>query len=106
MREIKNITEYQAIINSDRPVLLDFYADWCGPCQTQLPIVERLSTKYDSEIVVAKVNIDTNQELAQQLQVRSIPTLFFVKEGELRERLTGLQSEASLDAKILAYANN
>lgn len=70
-----------------------------------MPAVERLSAKYDSEFVVAKVNVDKNQALAQKFQVRSIPTLFFVKDGEVKERLTGLQSEASLDAKIVAYAN-
>ena len=105
MRDIKNRSEYQQLVDSGKPVLLDFYADWCGPCKVQLPAVERLSDKYESSFVVAKVNVDKNQELAQQFQVRSIPSLFFVKDGKIQERLTGVQSEASLDAKILAYSN-
>ena len=87
MREIKNIKEYEEIINGDKPVLLDFYADWCGPCQSLLPVVEKLAVKHESDFVIAKVNVDHNRELAQEFKVRSIPALFFIKDGEVKEGL-------------------
>ena len=103
MQEINNITDYQNIINGNKPVLLDFYADWCGPCQTLLPIVEGLATKHESDFVIAKVNVDNNRELAQKFAVRSIPALFFIENGEIKERLVGLQTSSVLDQKIYTY---
>ena len=103
MIEVNNINDYQNIINSNKPVLLDFYADWCGPCQTLLPIVEGLATKHDSDFVIAKVNVDNNRELAQKFAVRSIPALFFIENGEIKERLVGLQTSSVLDQKIYTY---
>jgi len=103
MQEINNITDYQNIINENKPVLLDFYADWCGPCQTQLPIVEGLATKHESDFVIAKVNVDKNKELAQKFGVRSIPALFFIENGEIKERLVGLHTTMTLDKKIHTY---
>jgi thioredoxin len=104
MKSIKNVAEYQAVVESGKPVLLDFYADWCGPCQILLPTVEKLSEKYADEFVIAKVNVDENPELAQQFGVRSIPALFFVQNGEVKESLVGVQTETSLDKKIQEYA--
>ena len=103
MREVNNISDYQNLINSNKPVLLDFYADWCGPCQTLLPIVEGLATKHDSDFIIAKVNVDNNRELAQKFAVRSIPALFFIENGEIKERLVGLQTTSDLDEKIHTY---
>jgi len=104
MKEIKNIEEYQEIIKGEKPVLLDFYADWCGPCQTLLPIVERLAVKHESDFVIAKVNVDKNAELSQKFSVRSIPALFFIQNGEVKENVNGLQTEATLDAIIHKYS--
>ena len=100
MKELKNVAEYNDVSNQDKPVLLDFYADWCGPCQALLPTVEKLSEKFKDEAVIAKVNVDKNPELAQQFQVRSIPALFFIKNGEIVEQLVGNQSESFLTAKL------
>lgn len=104
MRTIKNVAEYQTIIESDKPVLLDFYADWCGPCQVLLPTVEKLAEKHADDFIIAKVNVDENPELALQFGVRSIPALFFVQDGEVQESLVGVQTEASLEQKIRGYA--
>lgn len=104
MKEINNIKEYQDIINGDKPVLLDFYADWCGPCQALLPTVEKLAEKHESDFVIAKVNVDKNRDLAQQFRVRSIPALFFIQDGEVKEKILGLQTESFLDSKIHSYA--
>tara|TARA_B100000809_G_C15137276_1_gene531235 strand:- start:5645 stop:5974 length:330 start_codon:yes stop_codon:yes gene_type:complete len=105
MKEIQNINELQEIIKGDKPVLLDFYADWCGPCQTLLPIVERLAVKHQSDFIIAKVNVDKNPELSQKFKVRSIPALFFIQDGELKESLAGLRTERELDEKIHQYSS-
>ena len=103
MKEIKNLSEYNELINEGKPVLLDFYADWCGPCKILLPTVEKLAAKYEGDFNIAKVNVDHNPELAQQFGVRSIPALFFLQDGEVRENLVGVQTEATLEAKIQSY---
>lgn len=103
MSEIKNINDYNEIVNGDKPVLLDFYADWCGPCQTLLPIVNELAETHKDDFVVAKVNVDKNRELAFEYGVRSIPALFFVTDGEVQEKLVGLQTKDVLNDKIKSY---
>ncbi len=103
MKEIKNLTEYNEYINEGKPVLLDFYADWCGPCKILLPTVEKLAGKYEGDFNIAKINVDRNPELAQQFGVRSIPALFFIQDGKVQENLVGLQTEATLEAKIQSY---
>ena len=99
MKEIKNQAEFQAAIEQGKPVLLDFYADWCGPCRVQLPIIDKLSSKRD-DVVFAKINVDHNPGLAQQFGVRSIPSLFLLQNGEIQDRMLGVQTEAVLEAKI------
>lgn len=103
MREIKNMDDFQEIAQGDKPVLLDFYATWCGPCKTLLPIVEKLAKKHESDFIIAKVNVEENSELAQKFSVRSIPALFFLQDGEIKESLNGLRSEQELDLKIHQY---
>ena len=100
MKAIANIQEFQKVIDQDKPVLLDFYADWCGPCQALLPTVERLAEKYKEDFIVRKINVDKNPQLAQQFKVRSIPALFIVKDKEIQEKLVGMQSEQALDKLI------
>lgn len=100
MKEIKNNSDFQNVITGKKPVLLDFYADWCGPCQTLLPIVESLANKYESEYSIVKVNVDQNPELAQKFSVRSIPALFFIQNGEVVEMMNGVQPESILEGKI------
>ncbi len=100
MKSINNTQEFKALIKTDKPILLDFYADWCGPCQVLLPKVEKLSEKYKDDFVVAKINVDQNQELARHFSVRSIPALFFIKDGKITERLAGVQPEFVLETKM------
>lgn len=80
---------------SDKPILVDFYADWCGPCQMQGPIVEKLAKENDS-FKVGKVNVDEQQELAMEYGVMSIPTLMVVKNGEITYKETGVLQENSI----------
>lgn len=103
MQTISNKDDYQKLLDSGKPMLLDFYADWCGPCKVMLPIVDRLADEHKDSFSIAKVNVDKNRELAQEFGVRSIPALFFLKDGEIVERLTGVQSAASLEKKIQTY---
>ena len=74
----------------DKPAIIDFYADWCGPCQTLMPTVEKISREFQDDIEVRKVNVDQNSELAAKFGVRSIPSLFFIKEEEVLDRTVGL----------------
>lgn len=90
----------ELVLNSDTPVLVDFYADWCGPCKVLGPIVDELATDYDGRAVVGKVNIDEWQELAARYGVRSIPTVLFIKDGEVVDKSVGLNQKNVLAEKL------
>lgn len=83
------------VIGSDKTVLVDFYADWCGPCRMVAPIVEEIAAEYP-EILVAKVNVDDSVELAMRYGIVSIPTLIVVKNGEVTDRVVGARSKTEL----------
>ena len=105
MKTIENITDYKTVIEQDKPILLDFYADWCGPCQTLLPVIEKLSVEYDNDIEIRKINVDNNKELSEHFKVRSIPALFFIKDLKVVDRLSGLRTESELRQKLDALLN-
>ncbi len=92
--------DYQETIDSNKSVLLDFYADWCGPCQTLLPTIHKLAEEFEGDVVIKKINIDTNKELASKFGVRSIPTLIHITDGKEVGRHTGVISENELKTKI------
>lgn len=88
------------VMHSNKPVLVDFYADWCGPCQSLAPTLESLAEKYDGKVTICKINVDQAQQLAIAHKIMSIPTMLFVKNGEIKERLTGAYPEDVLIQKI------
>ena len=90
-----NKSNFESVKNSDQPLLLDFYADWCGPCRMLSPIVEEIAEERD-DIVVGKINVDEEGELAQAFGVMSIPTLILFKDGEEVGRLVGVQPKQSI----------
>ena len=105
MTQILNNQNFDTTIKNNEVVLVDFYADWCGPCQALAPTLENLSNQYDGKAVVAKVNVDKTPELSQQFGVRSIPALFYFKNGELVGKQVGLQSQAAISEKISKLLN-
>ncbi len=89
-------------IESGNPVVIYFWATWCGPCIKLGPIVEELAEKYAGQVTIGKLNIDDNDEVASTFRVRNIPTVLFFKDGELKERSVGLVKLADLENKIAA----
>jgi thioredoxin 1 len=90
----------QQVLDSELPVLVDFWATWCAPCRTIAPYVDDLATQYKGRLKVAKVNIDDNQDTPQQYGIRSIPTLLVFKGGKVVEQIVGAVPKARLEAAV------
>ena len=104
--KISNLTteSFKSAINSSAtPVLVDFWAPWCGPCKAIAPTLEELATELDGKLKIAKVNIDDNDAVAAEYGVRAIPTMILFKGGQVAETLVGMMPKAALKAKLATH---
>ncbi|MHC4140184.1 MAG: thioredoxin [Planctomycetota bacterium] len=102
LQAVTNEDFEQSVIQSDTPVLVDFYADWCGPCKSQAPILGQLAEEFDGKVKFAKVDIDVdgNKDLAVKYGVLSVPTLILFNGGEVKETMVGVTSKSKLKQKL------
>ena len=102
LQAVTNDDFEQSVIQAETPVLVDFYADWCGPCKTQAPILGQLAEEFDGKVKFAKVDIDVdgNKDLAVKYGVLSVPTLILFSNGEVKETMVGVTSKSKLKQKL------
>lgn len=95
--EVKITTEnFESLKNGELPLVVDFWATWCGPCRAIAPIVEELANEYDGKIVVGKCDVEENDEIAMEFGIRNIPTILFIKNGEVVDKFVGATTKAKL----------
>jgi len=91
---------FESLKNGNEPLVVDFWATWCGPCRMVGPVISKLAEKYDGKIVVGKCDVEDNEDLASEFGIRNIPTILFFKGGDVVDKVVGAQSEAKLDEKF------
>lgn len=101
--EVTEATFEQEVLNSELPVLLDFWAEWCAPCRMIAPLVDQIAEKYQGKLRVGKVDADTNQNLLMNYGIMGIPTLMVFKNGEVAERIVGFMPLPALEPKIAQH---
>lgn len=100
--ELTDANFNELVLKSDKPVLVDFWAEWCGPCRMVGPVVEELSKDYDGKAVIGKVNVDVNPNISAQFGIRNIPTVLFFKNGEVVDKQVGAVPKSVYDDKLKA----
>ena len=91
---------FESLKNGALPLVVDFWATWCGPCRMVAPVIANMAEKYDGKIVVGKCDVEENEDLASEFGIRNIPTILFFKNGDVVDKMVGAQSEAKLDEKF------
>lgn len=95
-------TTYDELVKGDKPLVLDFWATWCGPCRRIAPDVEALAQQYAGQVVVGKVNVEEEDDLAAQFGIRNIPTILFIKGGQVVDKCVGAVPKSQIESKINA----
>ena len=95
--EVTDETFDSEIVNSDMPAMVDFWAEWCGPCRMVGPVVEELAKEYDGKVKIAKMNVDQNRQTPARFGIRNIPTLILFKGGEVSQTIVGAQPKSSIE---------
>ena len=98
--EITDANFQELVMNSDKPVVVDFWAEWCGPCRMVGPIIEEMHKEYDGKAVIGKVNVDFNPGVASQFGIRNIPTILFIKNGEIVDKQVGAAPKNLFTSKL------
>ena len=94
------ISEFKSIINSEKPTLVDFYAEWCGPCKTMQPILKQLKTMVGDNVKIIKIDVDKNGQLSNLYKIQGVPTLILFKDGQIKWRQSGVVSAKDLEQII------
>ncbi|MEG1635408.1 MAG: thioredoxin, partial [Rikenellaceae bacterium] len=93
-------SNYKELIESGAPIVIDFWAEWCGPCRMIAPLIDELATEYEGKITIGKCNVDENDEVAAEFKVRNIPTILFIKDGVVKDKQVGAAPKNSIENKI------
>mgnify|MGYP002138200463 FL=1 len=91
---------FEELVNSGKPMVLDFWAEWCGPCRMVGPIVDELATEYEGKVIIGKIDVDNNDDVVSQFGIRNIPTILFFKDGVVVDKQVGAAPKATFVAKI------